>query len=300
MTVPASTLVALLAISVFAGGAGALAGIGGGAIIVPVLVLGYGFSFQTAVATSLAAVIANSAMGASTYLRQGLTHLRLSFRLEIATTIGGITGGLASSLIPRPILEGVFAVVQFFAAWLSRRKTAGSAVIPDDRGSTFPPDTLTTMGLRACETDRGISGLVTDEHDGTTKHWTARKLWLGSGVSVFAGFMSGLLGVGGGFLKIPAMNIGMGIPLRVATASSQFMIGITAVSGFLVYFAKGDVLLFVVAPIVLGVTLGSRAGVILAGKVSISVIRWVYVSTIVASGAAFALSALGVTSLGGP
>ncbi|WP_035795218.1 sulfite exporter TauE/SafE family protein [Kitasatospora mediocidica] len=316
MTLTFFTLAMLLFIGVVAGAVGALSGIGGGAIVVPALVLGYGVSFRSAVAVSLAAVIANSAMGSATYLRQGLTHKRLAFSLEIATTIGGIGGSLLTALIPRAALEGVFGAAQFLSAELTRRRRrlqnrpVPSAPAPQRvpaGGSPLdapsldaphldaaPPDALASYGLRACEGGSALDGLVADETDGTTLAYRARRPLVGSGASLVAGLLSGMLGIGGGFLKVPAMTLGMGVPVRVATATSQFMIGITAVASFVVYYASGVVQPLLVAPIVLGITAGSLFGSRLAGRVSVAVIEAVYSTVVLASGLSFVLAAFGV------
>ncbi|MFE5587033.1 sulfite exporter TauE/SafE family protein [Kitasatospora sp. NPDC056531] len=294
MTLTFSTLLILILMGAVAGGVGALSGIGGGAIVVPVLVLGYDVSFRSAVAVSLAAVIANSAIGSAAYLRQGLTHKRLAFSLEVTTTIGGIIGSLVTAFIPRPILEDVFGLSQFISAELTRRRKRLPATAGELTDSDVPPDALARHGLRACEGRDALTGLVSDEADGTARAYRARRPLLGAGASMVAGTLSGMLGIGGGFLKVPAMTVGMGVPVRVATATSQFMIGITAVASFVVYFAAGVVQPLLVAPIVLGITTGSLLGSRLAGRVSVGVIEAVYTVVVLASGLSFLLGAFGV------
>ncbi|WP_269854676.1 sulfite exporter TauE/SafE family protein [Streptomyces sp. RPT161] len=299
MTLSSLNLTVLLLMGVAAGGVGALSGIGGGAIVVPALVLGYGVPFRTAVAVSLAAVIANSAMGSATYLRQGLTHKRLAFSLEVATTVGGITGSLVTAFIPRPALEAVFGASQFLSAELTRQRKRRAprhtpAPVGASRPAGPPPDALTQHGLRAIEGDCALDGLIADETDGTAVRYRGRRPIIGAGASLVAGMLSGMLGIGGGFLKVPAMTTGMHVPVRVATATSQFMIGITAVASFVVYYAAGVVQPLLIAPVVLGITLGSYLGSQLSGRVSVRGIEAVYMATVLASGLSFLLGALGV------
>lgn len=294
MTLTFSTLLVLILMGAAAGGVGALTGIGGGAVVVPVLVLGYGVSFRSAVAVSLAAVIANSAAGSAAYLRQGLTHKRLAFNLEVTTTIGGILGSLVTAFIPRPALEGIFGLSQFLSAELTRRRKRLPSAANALATAEIPPDALSRHGLRACEGRDGLTGLVADETDGTARAYRARRPLLGAGASMVAGMLSGMLGIGGGFLKVPAMTVGMGVPVRVATATSQFMIGITAVASFVVYFAAGVVQPLLVAPIVLGITTGSLLGSRLSGRLSVGTIEAVYSSVVLASGLSFVLGAFGV------
>ncbi|MFI9160907.1 sulfite exporter TauE/SafE family protein [Kitasatospora aureofaciens] len=297
MTLTFTTLLVLILMGAAAGGVGALTGIGGGAVVVPVLVLGYGVSFRSAVAVSLAAVIANSATGSAAYLRQGLTHKRLAFSLEVTTTIGGIAGSLVTAFIPRPLLEGVFGISQFLSAELTRRRKRLPAAASGSAPAGTPPDALARHGLRALEGREALTGLVADETDGTPRSYRARRPLLGAGASMAAGMLSGMLGIGGGFLKVPAMTVGMGVPVRVATATSQFMIGITAVASFVVYFAAGVVQPLLVAPIVLGITTGSLIGSRLSGRLSVGTIEAVYTTVVLASGLSFLLGALGVINV---
>lgn len=207
-----------------AGGLGALAGIGGGILLVPVMNAGFGVPFKVAVGCSLVAVVASSSGSAARYLGEGLCDVRLGIRLEVATVLGAIAGGLAAPWLPVNFLRALFGLMTLYlAAWQLR--SARAPVESDVRES------------------------------GPIRNYPA-----GIAFSGLAGMVSALLGIGGGALKVPVMNMLMGVPFRVSTATSNYMIGITAAASGLLYFRRGEVDLGVTAPMVLGVMLGSAVG----------------------------------------
>lgn len=298
-----SALIALglAGLGLFAGWLGAVVGIGGGVVIVPALVLAFGFDTKVAVASSLVAVVATSAAAGSAYAGAGQLNMRLALVLEIATTIGGLVGGLVAVLIAGSVLDGLFAVVMLVTAFLVFRGrdehgevaeanpvgegSAGEAV-PALAGAGGPQvavsggttevvsdaaaaSALEQLGGRVGWEDRGhLGGAYHDQARGVLVTYRAVRLWVGWAVSFLAGLLSGLLGVGGGFLKVPAMNLGMKVPIKVAAATSNFMIGVTAVASLFVYFARGYVLPFVAAPVALGIAVGAYAGARSAQRVS--------------------------------
>lgn len=242
-------IVALLfGLGIGAGLLGARIGIGGGVVLVPALVVGFGVDPKIAIATSLLAVIATSTAAGSVYVGRGLTNTRLAIALEVATSLGGFTGGLLAVRVPSRVLAGVFAGVMAATSLSMFRRAAGreSGVLePDGKADD------------ASETPGQLAGSYYDELRGGLVRYRARRLALGSAIAVVAGAVSGLLGVGGGFLKVPAMNVAMDIPIRVAIATSNFMIGVTAAASVFVYFGRGYVHPVLVAPIVLGVVVGA-------------------------------------------
>lgn len=309
----ATTAVELLGLGVFAGWLGAVVGIGGGVVIVPALVLAFGFGTRVAVASSLVAVVATSAASGSAYTGSGQTNMRLALVLEIATTIGGLAGGIVAVLIAPKVIDGVFGAVMLLTAVLMLRGrseeggeetevvvamplAASGATSPapggglgaaahgavDATGSRRAPDAgrahggtqravaqaaaeeaaaLVASGERAGWEERGhLGGAYFDLGHDRLVVYRAVRLWIGWAVSFVAGLLSGLLGVGGGFLKVPAMHLGMKVPIKVAAATSNFMIGVTAVASLFVYFTRGYVLPFVAAPLALGVAAGAYAG----------------------------------------
>jgi len=219
-------LLELAILGVFAGAAGALTGIGGGLIITPILTLGFGVPIHQAIGTSLCCVIATSSGAAARYVEHHLSNIRLGMTLELATTVGAVSGALAAGLLPRGALAIMFSLLLLYAG--------------------------STMVRRALHADRHDPD---PRDDYTIRHWP-----LGLGGSVFAGLISGMLGVGGGIIKVPLMYLVMGVPFKVATATSNFMIGVTAAASAFIYFARGDVQLLTTAPTAVGVFLGASFG----------------------------------------
>jgi uncharacterized membrane protein YfcA len=265
MTVTLAELVWIALLGCVSGSLGAVTGIGGGVIIVPVLVVVFGFDFATAVAASLAAVVATSTAAGSAYVAEGLTNMRLAMTLEVATTMGGITGGFLGVLLPERALSAIFGVAMLGTAFLvSRGRTERGAVMPHERDHSRAEIPLDTGPLDA---------RYRDPDSGSRVVYRVRRVPLGMGLSCGAGTVSGLLGVGGGFIKVPAMNLVMGVPIKVAAATSNFMIGVTAVSSLLVYLGRGEIHPGIITPLVLGTALGAVVGTRLQSHVPSHYIR---------------------------
>jgi uncharacterized membrane protein YfcA len=254
------TLSLLVASGVFAGGVGAMVGIGGGLLLVPILVLGFSVPIHVAVATSLVAVVTTSLAAGSVYVGEGLANMRLGMTLEIATTFGAIAGSVFAAVLPERLLAGVFAAFTALTAVM---------LVVTGREETPPVEAARPKG-RGFELPGGLAGSFYDERAGRMVPYRAERLPLGLGVSFVAGGVSGLLGVGGGFLKVPAMHLGMRVPIKVAAATSNFMIGVTAAASLSIYYQRGFVHPLVVAPVALGVAGGAlggtRAGVFLDAR----------------------------------
>ncbi len=284
------TLVELVVLGAAAGWLGALVGIGGGVILVPALVLAFGVKTQSAVAASLIGVAATSTAAGSAYVGSGLTNMRLGMTLEIATTIGGITGGLVAMYVSPELLAGVFGVVMAIT----------SALVFFDRGGREKEAAPTAAQRRVrpevlgWESRAELAGAYFDEHRHEMVHYKAHRIPVGAGVSLLAGTLSGMLGVGGGFLKVPAMSLGMKVPIRVAAATSNFMIGVTAISSLFVYFARGYVQPFLAAPIAIGVVAGSLLGTRHSGKMPVKVLRWTLSVVLIGVALEMVLRAMGV------
>jgi uncharacterized protein len=276
-----STALELAGLGVFAGWLGALVGIGGGVVIVPALVLAFGFDTRVAVAASLVAVVATSAASGSAYAGTGQTNMRLALVLEVATTAGGLAGGIVAVLVAPTVIDGVFAAVMLVTAGLVLRgrheegeQKDDAGVAPRVPGHRTPPagrpqpagandvaTALVASGERTGWEERGhLGGAYFDLGHERLVTYRVVRLWIGWTVSFVAGLLSGLLGLGGGFLKVPAMHLGMKVPIKVAAATSNFMIGVTAVASLFVYFTRGYVVPLVAAPLALGVAAGAYAG----------------------------------------
>jgi uncharacterized protein len=256
------TLLELGAISflgVLSGMLGAVTGIGGGVIIVPGLVLAFGFDFPSAVAASLAAVIATSTTTGGTYVGEGLTNMRLAMTLEVATTIGGISGGFLGILLPERLLSGLLATAMAgTVVFVAKGRSKHDAILPEHVGQEVTPIPQDTGPLDARYFDPEAKRKVV---------YHVQQVPFGMGVSCGAGIISGVLGVGGGFIKVPTMNLVMGVPIKVAAATSNFMIGVTAVSSFLVYLGRGEVRPSATTPLILGTVVGGLLGTRVHGRI---------------------------------
>lgn len=282
-------VVMLMLAGFFAGGLGALVGIGGGVVLVPTLVLAFGFDIRLAVAASLVSVVATSTAAGSVWVGKGMANMRLGMTLEIATTLGGISGGLLAAAVPAQVLAGLFAVMMAVTALLMMRST--DAKPSPSAGQLKAAGTGDVSGH---EEVGQLAGSYFDPHHGELIHYRVVRLWLGSAVSFIAGILSGMLGVGGGFMKVPAMNLGMKVPIKVAAATSNFMIGVTAVSSLFVYFARGFVHPYLAAPVALGVVGGALSGTSLARRVSPRLLKQVLSGVLVLVAVQMMLKAFGV------
>ncbi|MCI4360165.1 MAG: sulfite exporter TauE/SafE family protein [Thermoplasmata archaeon] len=249
-SVPTIVIVLLLvAIAVGAGLVGSLIGIGGGLFLVPVLVLVFGLDIHYAIAASLIGVIANSCASGASYVDQGLTDLRIGMFLESASTVGGLLGATISVTILASrsnVLALAFVAVVAIAIALMLRQ--GGA--PTDPNA--PMDAIATR-LR-------LQGVYREVGTGRTLPYGVRHSGEGLAFAGVAGYAAALLGIGGGTFNVPAMNAVMNVPLRIATATSTFKIGLVASAGTIVYLFAGDVLLFIAAPVALGSMVGSLVG----------------------------------------
>jgi uncharacterized membrane protein YfcA len=235
-------LLALLA-ALGAGVFGSLAGVGGGIIVVPLLSVGLGVPLHNAIAVSLLGVIAVSTTASANYLAAGIVSRRIGLTLLVATTLGGICGGFVAGLVDARVLAALFGVVLIGVAL--QMLVAREPVEPD-----------TVEGLGPLEFD----ATYVEPRTGDEVAYRVRNLGLGSLVSVFAGIVSGLLGVGGGIINVPTMNSLMGVPIRVATTTSTYMLGATAVASAVLYFSRGEVLPGLAGAVVVGSVLGARIG----------------------------------------
>jgi len=281
VTVGVSQLALLVMAGVAAGGFGSMLGIGGGIFLVPLLVLGFHYPAQVAVAASLAAVVGTSSTGSSVYVARGLANMRLGMTLELATTTGAVAGGLTAAVLSQDAVLWVFSVVAGVIAVVMLRRGPRS-------GGRAPPQ-------RVGGEDVGrLGGYTTDEDTGERSGYGVHRLPLGLGASFVAGNVSGLLGVGGGFLKVPVMSLAMGVPRRVAAATSNMMIGVTAAASLVIYFERGFLQPLIAAPVALGVTVGAVAGARLSGRVRSTVLAKVFGVVLLVIAVQMALTAVGV------
>jgi uncharacterized membrane protein YfcA len=263
MSVILFTVEALL-ISVGSGALGAMLGLGGGVIMVPLLVFLLKVPMHIAAGASIIAVLATSSAAAATYVKNDITNLRLGLFLELATTLGAVTGAFLTSAANEATLRMIFGLSLLYAAvtmYLQMRKMDRSWVVkPNDRlaeslhlnGSYFDV-------ARSQRIEYGIS-----------------KTPITLGISYIAGVISGLLGIGGGGVKVPAMNVVGNVPMKVAIATSNYMIGVTAAASALVYLRNGYCDVFITAPVVLGTLMGSFIGARMTNRVKGVVLKKVF------------------------
>ena len=243
---PGTALITLL-MGTLSGSLGSMLGNAGCEFLVPFLILVVGLPFHQAAAVSLAAVIATStAVSAATAGKQ-LINLRLGMVLEVATAAGGLAGGLTALALSPRALQIVFAIVAILvAAAVARRAEAHELPHDADVGT--------------------LGGRYTDERTGRTVTYRVHRLPVALAASFVAGNLSTLLGIGGGVIKVPILVTWCGIPLRVAAATSAFMIGVTATSGAVIYYGHGAMIPALAASAVLGTQLGSALGLRAAAR----------------------------------
>jgi hypothetical protein len=258
--------VAVFALSVAAGVLGSLLGLGGGIIVVPALTLLLHVDIRFAIGASIVSVIATSSGAAAAYVRDGMTNLRVAMFLELGTTAGALSGAYLAGVVPVRTLYLVFGVVMGYSALAMFRKRHA------DLAAAVPADALA---------DRlALHGSYVDEALGREIQYPVTGSTLGLGLMYVAGVVSGLLGIGSGALKVPAMDLAMRLPIKVSTATSNFMIGVTAAASAGVYFARGQVDPFVAGPVAMGVLTGALGGSRLLGRLQSSVIRKVFVAVL--------------------
>lgn len=235
---------ALLALGLFAGGVGALVGVGGGIIITPLLAIYFGVPMHQAIGASLLAVIATSTATSSVYVERHVANIRLGMVLELATTVGAAVAAVIAGYAQRGTLALLFSAFLLYSAGSMIRKAWQSRSV---------------------------------QHSSAVPNYQVRRYGLGLFASLVAGGLSGLLGIGGGPIKVPVMYLFMGVPLRAATATSNFMIGVTAATSAYIYYGRGDVLLALAAPLVAGAFLGSLLGAHFAPRVRTSYVLFLLI-----------------------
>ena len=260
---PLEFILSLFAICLVAGFLGSLVGLGGGIIVVPALTLIYGIDIRYAIGASIVSVIATSSGAAAAYVREGMTNLRTAMLLEIGTTTGAISGAFLAGILQGPWLDVIFGGMLAVSAVAMLLRVSES-----DR--PVPPDTWADR-LR-------LHGRYFDASQHKEIHYRVAHTRLGLLLLYLAGVVSGLLGIGSGVLKVPAMDLAMRIPIKVSTATSNFMIGVTAAASAGVYLARGDVDPFITAPVALGVVLGAAAGSRVLATIDNRLLRVVFVA----------------------
>jgi uncharacterized membrane protein YfcA len=279
----------MLAGGVAAGAFGSLLGLGGGLLIVPLLTLVFGLPLREAVGISLVCVIVTSSASAGVYLQRRQANLRLGMLLELFTGIGALIGGAIAFLVDERLLAGLFAALLAYVAATMVRGTRRSAPPPTpDQESPALED-----GQRALEDedaivvdiDRGGLGIAPE---------ASKRMPLAAVASIGAGVASALLGIGGGLVKVPVMHLALGVPLRIATATSNLMVGITASTSAIVYLLRGGIDAYATGPTAVGVFLGASLGSRLGHRVDLRILRVLFVAVLLYTAIEMARRATGL------
>ena len=240
-------IVLTLGLGIVSGALGSMLGLGGGVFLVPFLVMVVGMPFSAAAAISLAAVIATSNVVSAASTGRHLVNLRLGIVLEVATAAGGLSGGLLAPLVPARVLEGLFVATLGAVAIQLLRRLGRVNTVPDDGRPLGPLD-----------------GRLFDERSRQVLVYRVTRAPVAFGASFVAGLLSTMLGIGGGIVKVPVLTSWCGVPIRVAAATSAFMIGVTATAGAIIYSGQGVMIPTLAAAVVLGARVGTGAGMRLA------------------------------------
>ena len=260
----------IFAISVAAGLIGALAGVGGGILVIPALTLGFGVDIHLAVGASIVSVIATSSGAAAAYVRDRMTDMRITMFLELATTTGAVCGALLAAVVAPALLYVLLGIVLLGSAAMQVSRM-GEESPPSD-----PPSPLAArLRLESSYPDRRL---------GREVPYSARRIPLGFVMMWIAGLVSGLLGIGSGVLKVIAMDGVMRLPMKVSSATSNFMIGVTAAASAGIYLGRGDVDPQIAAPVALGVLTGALVGARLLQRISNRSVRLIFLPVLVAVG----------------
>ncbi|WP_395068087.1 sulfite exporter TauE/SafE family protein [Paraburkholderia silvatlantica] len=261
---------------------GGLLGMASGLFIVPALTVFGHMDVHAAVGASLVSVIACSCASAAPYLRTRLTHVRLAVVLESGTTLGALTGVLIAGVVPAQALDFLFAGILLVSAWQMFMKRVESKIV-----STNGAGCTRTMGF-------SLDGSYPDLETGGEIRYTVSRVPLALSLMYVAGLVSALLGIGSGVLKIPAMDTALRLPIKVSTATSNFMIGVTAAASACAYFLRGEIVVPIAAPVALGSVVGAVVGARILMKVSSQGLRVFFVAVLLLVAAQMFLQGCGI------
>ncbi len=271
----------LFAVSLGASALGGMLGMASGIFIVPILTIFGHLDIHTAIGASIVSVIACSCGGASPYLRGRLTNIRLAIVLEVATTLGALSGVLLSGIIPVVYLYFLFTVILLLSAQQMLAKRGDPVTSSAGNAGRW----ATTLGLHSSYPDHSLG-----EEIGYHVHRVPMGMMLMYG----AGMISALLGIGSGVLKIPAMDTALRLPIKVSSATSNFMIGVTAAASAGAYFMQGKILPAVAGPVALGSVVGAILGARILMRTANAKLRVMFVVVLVVFGIQMLLKAFGI------
>ena len=272
-------------IAVFAGFLGSLVGLGGGIIITPALTILFGFDIKYAIGASIVAVIATSSGSAIAFVKDHISNMRVGMLLEVFTTAGGVVGALMAGVFSSKLLYIFFSLILLNSFYGMLKKTG-----------------LITKAKKeevVVENDKyaekyKLNSSYYDKATGKTIEYNVANVPQGSLVMFGAGFASGLLGIGSGAFKVVALDTYMKLPIKVSTATSNFMMGVTATASALIYFFNGTINPVVAAPIALGTLIGSRTGAKVMQRLDAKYIRLIFLPILLFTIVNMFLKGLGV------
>jgi uncharacterized membrane protein YfcA len=270
----------LFLVSILAGIFGSIVGLGGGAVIIPVLTLLLGVDVHFAIGASIIAIIGTSSGAASTYVKDKFTNLRVAMFLELATAAGAIIGAAIGAYINSAALELTFGVILLITLLPVLMKI----------GEDIPKN----PELKGLAKRLELTGSYT-ETDGREISYNATRPGAGLAGGMAAGVLSGLLGIGGGGFKVLSMDLAMRLPMKVSTTTSNFMIGVTAAASAGIYYARGDVNPLIVAPVALGALIGAAIGAKLLVRARNPLVRKIFAGVLAITAVEMILTAAGVT-----
>jgi len=265
----------LFVTSVFAGLLGALTGLGGGVVIVPALALLFKVDIRYAIGASLVSVIATSSGAAVSYVRAGLSNIRIGMFLEVATTLGALIGAYLTARISTHSIAVLFGIVLLYSAYSSLR----------DKDQGITPTLVDNLATKL-----KLDGAYLGGTGG--RRYSAQRVPLGFGIMLAAGILSGLLGIGSGAVKVLAMDRAMKLPFKVSTTTSNFMIGVTAAASAGIYLSRGYIDPRIAMPVMLGVLGGSFFGSRILIRTRVATLKLIFCLVITALGAQMIYSGL--------
>jgi uncharacterized membrane protein YfcA len=272
--------IGIFATSLLAGVIGALAGVGGGILVVPALTILFGVDIRLAIGASIVSVIATSSGAAAAYVRDGMTDMRVGMFLELATTTGAVGGALLAAVVAPEALYILLGLVLLFSAAQQVFRL----------GEELPP----VAEASPLAARMRLIGSYDDTRLGREVPYAAQRVPLGFALMAGAGVVSGLLGIGSGALKVLAMDGAMRLPLKVSSTTSNFMIGVTAAASAGIYLGRGDVDATLAAPVALGVLAGATLGARVLPRLSNRSVRLVFLPVLLAVGIETLLRGFGV------
>lgn len=258
-----SEVIEIFLVAILAGVFGSVLGLGGGTIVTPALTLLFGIDINHAIGASIISVIATSSGSAIAYIRDRITNLRVGMFLEIATTVGAITGAFIGGLIAPKFLYFIFALLLLYSVYAMIKKAR--------------QETPKNVRLHPIAAKLGLAGEYHDKALGETVSYNVDNVPQGFGVMYGAGVISGLLGIGSGSFKVLALDVFMKMPLKVSTATSNFMMGATAAASAGIYLLRGDINPVISAPVALGVLIGATIGSRIMQRMKSRTIRLLFI-----------------------